>query len=193
MDSYQALFDHISQYVVLSDEEKSILKDAFKLRHIKKRQMVVQPSFTASHRTYVVEGAFRAHVVCHQGDEHTILMAIDDWWITDTNSYFKQQPATMTVVAVENSNVLQIDYATEEKLKKEHHVFERYFRIINERSVAFLQRRIISNLTLSAEARYESFLSEYSAIAQRMPQFAQASYLGMTTEYLSRLRNSRVH
>ena len=61
-----------------------------------------------------------------------------------------------------------------------------------ERAVAGMQRRIISNLTQTAEIRYERFLESYPAFAERMPQYAVASYLGMTTEYLSRLRRKRV-
>ena len=70
--------------------------------------------------------------------------------------------------------------------------FESFFRIIAERGLAFYQRRIISNLTLNAEERYEDFIDKYARIAQRVPQYALASYLGMTTEYLSRLRNPRI-
>ena len=61
-----------------------------------------------------------------------------------------------------------------------------------ERGLAAQQRRIISNLTQTAEERYENFLNKYPQIVQRVPQYALASYLGMTTEFLSRIRNKRV-
>ena len=126
------------------------------------------------------------------GDDHTISFEIEDWWITDYNSYILQQPATMFVVALEDSVLLQIEYEKEQALKTSNHQFETFFRIRAERTAAFMQQRIISNLTQSAEERYERFMANYSSIAQRVPQYALASYLGMTTEFLSRIRNRKL-
>jgi CRP-like cAMP-binding protein len=183
---------YIDKFVKLSDEEVSIFSNSFKEVKIKKRQFIVQPNFTAKHRNYVLKGAFRAYVVADEGQDHTISFAIDDWWITDYNSYISQQPATMFVVALQDSIILQIDYDQEQELKKTNHKFETFFRIIAERGLAFQQRRIISNLTQTAEERYENFISKYPEIVQRLPQYALASYLGMTTQYLSKLRNIAV-
>jgi CRP-like cAMP-binding protein len=183
---------YIGKFVKLSDEEVSIFSNSFKEVKIKKRQFIVQPNFTAKHRNYVLKGAFRAYVVADEGQDHTISFAIDDWWITDYNSYISQQPATMFVVALQDSIILQIDYDQEQELKKTNHKFETFFRIIAERGLAFQQRRIISNLTQTAEERYENFISKYPEIVQRLPQYALASYLGMTTQYLSKLRNIAV-
>ena len=101
------------------------------------------------------------------------------------------QPATMFVIALEDSIILQLDYDKEQDLKKSNHKFETFFRSIAERGLAFQQRRIVSNLTQTAEKRYENFISQYPQIVKRVPQYALASYLGMTTEFLSRIRNKK--
>jgi CRP-like cAMP-binding protein len=183
---------YIDKFVKLTDEEKVIFCSCFNELKIKKRQFIVQPNFITKHRHYVLKGAFRAYVVADEGQEHTITFAIEDWWITDYNSYIFQQPATMFVVALEDSLILQIDYEKEQELKSKNHKFETFFRIIAERGLASQQRRIISNLTQTAEERYEYFSNKYPQIVQRVPQYALASYLGMTTEFLSRIRNKRV-
>jgi CRP-like cAMP-binding protein len=188
----EKIVDYIEQFVKLTDEEKLQIGSCFKEVKIKKRQFIVQPNFTTKHRNYVYKGAFRAYVVADEGQDHTINFAIDDWWITDYNSYIFQQPATMFVVALEDSTILQIDYETEQELKKQNHKFETFFRIIAERGLAFQQRRIISNLIHTAEERYENYVAKYPQIVQRVPQYALASFLGMTTEFLSRIRNKRV-
>ena len=176
----------------LTEEEKQLFSSCFKEVKIKKRQFIVQPNFIAKHRHYVLKGAFRSYVVADEGQDHTITFAIDDWWITDYNSYIFQQPATMFVVALEDSIILQLDYEKEQELKLQNHKFETFFRIVAEHGLASQQRRIISNLTQRAEERYENFVSKYPLIVQRVPQYALASYLGMTTEFLSRIRNKRV-
>ena len=172
-------------------EQKELL-DCFKKKVIKKRQMIVQPDFVATSRNYVLKGTFRAYVIGDEGQDHTIQFAIEDWWITDYNSYVYQRPATMFVVALEDSIILQIDFETEKKLKAKKHIYETFFRMHAEGSTAYMQRRIISNLTKSAKERYEGFIENYPKIAQKVPQYALASFLGMTTEYLSRLRHDIV-
>lgn len=185
---FPAFYNHIQKKVSLSDDQYTQFLSFFKLMRLKKRQFIVQPGFVAQYRTYVLQGALRAYVVGNQGEEYTIQLAIDDWWISDYNSYIHQQPATMFVMAVEDCEVLQIDYQKESELKKLHHLYETFFRVTAERSTAYMQRRIIANLTMTAEERFQEFEEKYSAVSRRMPQYAVASYLGMTTEYLSRLR-----
>lgn len=187
----QQLLAYFERFTPLTDADRDKIAPAFREVKVKKRQFIVQPNFIATHRSYVVRGAFRSYVVGDEGEEHTISFAIDDWWISDYNSYIFQKPATMFVVALEDSTVMQIDYAKEKELKASGHTFETFFRIIAERGLAYYQRRLISNLTQTAEERYTEFESKYPLIVERVPQYALASFLGMTTEYLSKLRNQR--
>lgn len=188
----EKLYTYFEQFEFLTEEERKVLSDAFQSSRIKKRQFIVQPGFTTKHRNFIVEGAFRSYVVGENGSDHTISFAIEDWWISDYNSYIYQQPATMFVVALEDSLILQLDFDAEKALKESNHNFERVFRIMAERGLAFQQRMMIANLTLSAEERYEAFMAKYAKVANRLPQYALASFLGMTTEYLSKIRNHRV-
>ncbi len=104
-----------------------------------------------------------------------------------------QQPATMFVIALEDCILLQISFEDEEKLKLINHKFETFFRTIAERAAAFMQKRIISNLTKSAEERYDLFLDKYPKMAFRFPQYIIASYLGITTQFLSKIRNQKTN
>ena len=99
----------------------------------------------------------------------------------------------MFVVALEDSVLLQIEYEKERRLKSINHKYETFFRVTAERSTAFMQRRIITNLTKTAEERFNEFEEAYPQMSRRLPQYVIASYLGMTTEYLSKLRNRRLH
>lgn len=191
-DHQAAILNYFRKYIELTEDDERRICSSFTEQLIKKRQFIVQPNFVATHRSYVINGAFRSYVVTPQGEEHTISFAIDDWWITDYNSYIYQRPATMFVVALEDSRIMQIEFKKEMELKAAHHKFETFFRTIAERGLASYQRRVISNLTKTAEERFEEFESNYPDIAQRVPQYALASFLGMTTEYLSKMRNKRM-
>ena len=191
MTNENKIAEYIQRTVDLTAEEAEKFSLAFQQVKIKKRQFIVQPNFIVKSRFFVLKGAFRAYVVDDSGQDSTIAFAIEDWWITDYNSYILQKPATMFVVALEDSIILELSYEREQALKKEHHLYETFFRIRAERTAAFMQQRIISNLTQSAEERYDNFISKYPQFVQRMPQYAIASYLGMTTEFLSRIRNKK--
>jgi len=194
MDTNQkdAIIAYARKLVPLSDSEAAEFANAFKEVRVKKRQFLIQPNFTAKSRYFVIKGSLRAYVIGEDGQEHTIQLALEEWWISDYNSYIYQQPASMFVVALEDCVLLEISYLEETKLKTANYRFETFFRILAERSVAFMQRRIITNLTQSAEERYESFMQRYAVFATRFPQYVIASYLGMTTEFLSKIRNQRV-
>jgi CRP-like cAMP-binding protein len=189
---YQPLIDHIQKRIAPTPEELREMLAPFKLKKVKKKQFIIQPEFVPRQRSYVISGSLRAYVVDVKGEDHTIQFAIEDWWLSDFNSYIYQKPATMFVVAMEDSVLLQIEYKDEQALKAGNHKFETFFRIMAERGAAFHQRRIIANLTQTAEERYNNFLKDYPLIVQRVPQYALASYLGMTTEFLSRIRNKKV-
>jgi CRP-like cAMP-binding protein len=192
MDSKDAIIAYAQNMVPLSTEEAAAFAVAFKEIRAKKRQFLIQPNFTAKSRYFVISGALRAYVIGEDGQEHTIQLALEQWWISDYNSYIYQQPASMFVVAVEDSILLELTHEAEARLKAANYQFETLFRILAERSVAFMQRRIITNLTQSAEERYESFMERYAVFTSRFPQYVIASYLGMTTEFLSKIRNQRV-
>jgi len=192
MDNKDAIIAYAKKLVRFTESESVEFSAAFKEIRAKKRQFLIQPNFTAKSRYFVISGAFRAYVIGEDGREHTIQLALEQWWISDYNSYIYQQPASMFVEALEDCQLLEITYESEARLKAANHQFETFFRTLAERSVAFMQRRIINNLTQSAEERYESFMERYALFADRFPQYVIASYLGMTTEFLSNIRNRRV-
>jgi CRP-like cAMP-binding protein len=192
VNNKDVIIAYVRNLVPISEAEAVVLAAAFKEIRVKKRQFLIQPNFTAKSRYFVISGALRAYVIGKDGQEHTIQLALEEWWISDYNSYIYQQPASMFVIAMEDSLLLEITHRDESRLKADNHHFETFFRALAERSVAFMQRRIVTNLTQSAEERYEAFMARYAVFTRRFPQYVIASYLGMTTEFLSKIRNQRV-
>ena len=67
---------------------------------------------------------------------------------------------------------------------------ERFFRFKFEKAYVALQERTINTMSKTAEERYIEFRSKYRHIEQRIPQYMVASYLGITPEFLSKLRKN---
>jgi len=188
LTDYKHILNNIKRYVTLNEDDEKQFISIVRTTKVKRRQFIVQPNFICSHQTYVLKGAFRSYFVNDQGIEHTIQFAIEDWFISDFNSYVNQSSASLFVEALEDSIVQQIDYNDVENLCNKNQKLERFFRLVAQKSFAFSQRRILSNLGLSAEERYLEFLNLYPSITQRVPQYALASYLGMSAEFLSKIR-----
>tara|TARA_R110002049_G_scaffold65731_4_gene172344 strand:+ start:3431 stop:4018 length:588 start_codon:yes stop_codon:yes gene_type:complete len=188
LKDYENILNNIKRYVSLNEEDEKQFSSIVRTTNVKRRQFIVQPNFVCSHQTYVLKGAFRSYFINDEGIDNTIQFAIEDWFISDFNSYIHQTPASLYVEALEDSVVQQIAYSDVEKICDKNQKFERFFRMVAQKSFAYSQRRVLSNLGKLAEERYLEFEKLYPSIVQRVPQYALASYLGMSPEFLSKIR-----
>jgi CRP-like cAMP-binding protein len=119
------------------------------------------------------------------------MFALADWWVTDMYCFINQEPAMMYIEAIENSCIFQLKKEDLDELFLKIPKFERFFRIIMQNAYIREQLRVIQSLSLSAEERYDSFISKYPQIVQQVTQKQIASYLGITPEFLSAIRKNK--
>ncbi len=186
--STEGILQNIARYVDLTSWEQQALSALLSTRTLEKRDFLEHPGHVCHHQTYVVQGALRSYLIADDGSEHTVQFAIEDWWISDFNSYIAQEPATLHVEAIETTQVLQLHFNDAEQLCRDYPRFERYFRLVAQKAFAFAQKRMLTNLSMDAETRFIRFNELYPSIVQRVPQYALASYLGMSAEFLSKVR-----
>lgn len=192
MNEIESIISNINRFVTLDKSEIDVLASHLKIVRVKRRQQIVQPDFVCKYRTYVVSGALKAYIVDPKdGQEQVIGLAIDDWWISDFTSYINQEPATFFVEAVDESIIIQLSFENEQKLYDLIPKFERFFRLHAQRTASGLQKRMLSNLTKTAEERFDELSDKYSDFLLKFPQYVIASYLGITTQFLSKIRNNR--
>ena len=190
MELYKNILRNIEKYVSLTDEETEKLISIIQTKKIKKRELIDQPSYVCKYRNYIEKGAFRSYFIDNDGKEHTVQIAVEDHFTSDFYSYITQTPATLFVEALEDSLILQMTYNDIEGLCKEIHALSEYFRITTERAFAFSRKRALSNLSLTAEERFLELEKRYPNIVYRVPQKVIASYLGITPEFMSKIRKS---
>lgn len=188
MQEHEKLFANIRRFVQIEQEDALKIAAIARVVQIRKRQFIDQPGYVCRFRNYVVKGAFRSFYVSKDGKEHTVQIAIDDWFVSDFYSYITQTPATLFVEALENSVIIQMHYDDIESLCRQIHSLSEYFRITTERAFAFSRKRALGNLSKTAEERYLDILERYPDIVNRVPQKVIASYLGMTPEFMSKIR-----
>lgn len=117
------------------------------------------------------------------------MFSIEDWWTSDLGSFITQTPADFNVQCIENTQLIQFTNDNLEELYNQIPKLERLFRKIVERAFIASQKRIIRNFSLSAKERYLIFKDSYPNIEQRVPQYMIASYLGITKEFLSKIKS----
>jgi CRP-like cAMP-binding protein len=187
----EKIIKHFDKYLPLADNEKEALTSRLTERKIKRKQYILQEGETCKYFSYVVEGCFKTYGVDKSGKEHNLLFTAEDDWITDIDSLHKEQPSKLFIEAIEPSTILQISKGDLWYLYTNYPKFDRNFRVIIEDKYIELQNRLLQTFSTTAYQRYESFLEQYPNLANRLPNTQIASYLGITPEFLSKIRNER--
>lgn len=187
-DAIQQLINYFTEYFPLNKQERAEIGDRFTLRRVKRRAYLLQQGEVCRHFTFVVGGCLKLFAVDHTGKEHNLAFAAENEWMFDLSSFYAEKPGKLYIEAVEPATVLQITHEDLLHLYTNYHKFDRNFRIIVERKYIDLQDRILYHISTTAEERYQLFFQKYPHLANRLPSTQVASYLGITPEFLSKIR-----
>jgi len=182
------LIEHFETYLPLNDEEKKLVEARAALRKIKRRQMILQEGFVCKHYSFVMEGCFRMYGMDNKGTEHNIQFAAENDWIADIGSFHSGKPSQLFIEAIEPSVILQIEKEDLYFLYINIPKLDRIFKVIIENKYVELQNRVLQNISSTAQQRYLNFLEQYPTLSLRLPNTQIASYLGITPEFLSKIR-----
>ena len=184
----QVLIQYLENYLPFTHEEMALIRARIKHLKIKRRQKILQEGKICKHYTFVVDGCFKMFGVDDKGYEHNIQFAAEKDWIMDIGSFHSGKPSQLYIEAVENSEILQIEQQDLYFLYLNIPKLDRIFKVIIENKFVELQNRVLQNFSSTAEQRYLNFLEQYPNLSSRLPNTQIASYLGITPEFLSKIR-----
>ncbi len=179
---------HFEKRIHLTDAEFKRCMSFFTPRTFKRRQFLLHEGEVCRSFAFVVEGCFREYTIDHKGEEHILQFAIEDWWISDLESFLGGSASRVNIDAVHNTEALLLEKSARDNLLEAVPKMERFFRLLLEANYVASRRRINESLTASAEERYLTFLKTYPALVEQVPLNQIASYLGITPQSLSRIR-----
>jgi CRP-like cAMP-binding protein len=182
------ILKNVSKHISINEKEKAFFVSLLEATTLKARQVYLQAGEVCKYSAFVNDGALKSYTVDKDGKEHILSFAISDWWIADMYSYISRKPAVLTIEAIADSDVLMLSYEHQQELYEKVPKFERFFRILIEKALVANQERLIDNLSSTAEDRYLHFIKKYPSIPSCVPQHNIASYLGITPEFLSKIR-----
>jgi CRP/FNR family transcriptional regulator, anaerobic regulatory protein len=186
----QAIIEYFSKLLPLDDDEIEAVKRAFNERKVKRRQFILQEGDVCQLNTFVVEGCFRMYFVDDKGKEHNIQFAVENWWIGDIGSFHSEEPSKLYIEAIENSIILQIKKQDQLDLFVNYPKFNQIFRVFTENALVAFQRRVLQNISSTAEDRYIDFVKRHPYFFNRISNVQIASFLGVTPEFLSVIRKN---
>jgi CRP-like cAMP-binding protein len=185
---YELYFKSLREKVDFSDEELAIIKTYLTPKKLRKKQYLLQEGDVCKFSAFVENGALRSYTIDEKGMERIIQFAVEGWTISDLYSFLTGEPATYTIDALEDSELVLVSKQAHEELLSRIPNYERFMRIQITNAYVAMQRRLTSIISQPLEERYAGFINLYPHIVQRVPQHMIASYMGLTPETLSRMR-----
>ena len=184
----QVLFKDFEEILPLTDHEKVLIESKISFQKIKRKSLVLKEGKVCKLYTYIQSGCFRMYGIDDKGFSHNIQFAAEGDWIADIGSFYTQTASKLNIEAIEDCEIYQINqpdlYWVLENLPK----VNRMFKVISENNFVEIQNRVLQNFSSTAEQRYLSFLEQYPHLSSRLPNTQIASYLGITPEFLSKIR-----
>ena len=185
---YQQIHRYVSRFVQLTPAEFELFNEALTPRLIPKKTLLLRAGDVCDFEGYINKGCIREYFIDRKGAELTLEFAVEDWWVSDITSFENQTASSMYIETLEDCEILMLSRSAKEALLQKVPKLERMFRLMIQRHLTVVQNRLFKSMVFSAMDKYMAFIKRYPTISQRVPQHYIASYLGISPEFLSRLR-----
>lgn len=186
----ELLKQNIANHISLTSKELEEFCALFKEKNCKRKTFLLREGEVCNFEGFVTKGLFRVYHIDQNGFEQILYFAPENWWITDIDSFTNQKPSQLFIDALEDSTVLLISKKDKDRAYANLPMIEKLFRIMTQKTHVALQRRMIDNLSKTADQRYADFIEKYPGLFQRLTNLQMAAYLGISHEYLSKIRKN---
>jgi CRP/FNR family transcriptional regulator, anaerobic regulatory protein len=186
--AFNVLRAYLQARATLSQEEFEFVRSMFLPLTLPSGGFLQRAGDISKYAAFVAKGCLRTYVIDGKGKEHIVQFAPETWWVADNVSLSTGAPSQYFVDAIEDSELLLIDPPSHQRIVNDVPGYAEAFRKGLQRHAAAKDERIVRSMAASAEERYLDFMKTYPSIAQRVPQWMLASYLGISPETVSRIR-----
>lgn len=182
------ILENISKHISLTPQEQELFLSKTETHHYKAKTILLNAGEVCKNSYFVNSGVLRSFNINDNIVEHVMSFACQGWWISDMYSLISQKPGNLFIEVIEDAEVVFLSKENQEQLYHDIPKLERFFRILTENALVANQQRIMDNLSLSAEDRFEKFCKKYPSLMQQVPQKQIASFIGVTPEFFSKMK-----
>ena len=183
------ILGNISQHVILTPQEQELFLSKTETHHYKAKTILLNAGEVCKKSYFVNSGVLRSFNINDNIVEHVMSFACQGWWISDMYSLISQKPGNLFIQVLEDAEIVLLSKENQEILYQEIPKLERFFRILTENSLVANQERLMDNLSLTAEERFEKFSKKYPLLMHQVPQKQIASFIGVTPEFFSKMKS----
>ena len=172
-------------------KNKKMLEKISTVRVIDKGTTILEQGKHCNHLWFINKGAVKAFEWI-DGNERVAHFFLSNMFFTNYYCWVTKNKSDLTFKAVEDSEIIEIDYQKLEELCTRHHIFDTIGRKMAERIFVqeYFNKKLLLNCT--AKQRYEYFEKEQPEIFQYFALKDIASFIGITDVSLSRIRKERL-
>ena len=182
------IIENISKHISLTLQEQELFLSKTETHHYKAKTILLNAGDVCKNSYFVNSGVLRSFNINDNIVEHVMSFACSGWWISDMYSLISQKPGNLFIEVLEDAEVVLLSKENQEQLYDDIPKLERFFRILTENALVANQQRIMDNLSLSAEDRFQKFCKKYPSLMQKVPQKQIASFIGVTPEFFSKMK-----
>lgn len=177
----------------LTENEIKIIESVLYKMDVKKGTTLLQAGDVVEDIYYIYEGCLRTFHIDKQGKEYTLQFALKDSWITDFTAFFSASEAISNIETLQNAIIYKLSAKDKVKLVDKVPQIQSYINKNLESAFSNIQKRVLANLSQTASEQYINFITTYPDIERNVKNYHIASYLGITTESLSRIRKELIN
>ena len=186
-ESHNLILRNVSRFIDLTELEKQKYISLLTETKLERKDFLMQAGEIAKYEYFITKGCLKVYTIDEEGTPHISMFAIEDYWTGDLSSFMTKEPSRYFIKATEPSELLGISRANYDVLFQEIPKFERFYRILYQKSLISYIRRSNHGISLTAEERYIEFKKKYPQIINRITQKDLAGYIGITPEFMSKI------
>lgn len=185
---YDKLKKYCKQTVPLLDTELALIDKYFEVKYLNKKEFILQDNIVCNFIAFIEKGSVR-HFHIKDGVEKTCDISFDNSWVTDFQSFTYDTIGKMNLQVMEDTTVFLIRKTNLYKLYNECNKYETFGRLMAEQVAQRATEIAMSLSSDKPEERFQNLIKKQPDLFQRVPQKYIASFLGVSPESLSRIRN----
>ena len=185
-ESHALILNNIARFIDLTQLEKQKYLSLLTEIKVKKKTFLMQAGDVTKYEYFITKGCLKVYTLDEDGVPRISMFAVEDYWTGDMASFMTKEPTRYFIKATEHSELLGISRANYDLLFQEIPKFEKFYRILYQKSLISYIQRSNHGISLTAEERYIEFKKRYPKIVNRITQKDLAGYIGITPEFMSK-------
>lgn len=185
---YNEIISVFKQFTELTARDIKIIQEVFKPVTLKKNDFFLKEGQLNNKAAFIRKGIVRFYVIKNE-EESTLEFLKESEFVADFPSFSQRGYSNQYIQAIENCELLVANYYGVQRIYNEISNGNLIGRLVMEDRLVLMMNQILSIYKYNSEQRYAHFINNYSNIAERIPQYLIASYIGIQPQSLSRIRN----